>query len=152
MALAPTLSAGYNYSVHTKTLKLRVRDKHCNELNQQARQINLVWNYVNELSSRCIKERGEFLSNFDIQKYTNGASKELGLHSQTVQCVSKEYVTRRKQFKKRQLNWRKSFGVRRSLGWIPVNCMATLGFDIYFDHDFQLAVLNTLIFNTNLSS
>jgi|GEM_PF-3847646 len=31
-------------------------------------------------------------------------------------------------------------------------CMATLEFDIYFDHDFQLAVLNTLIFNTNLSS
>ncbi len=32
-----------------------------------------------------------------------------------------EYVTRRKQFKKSKLAWRKSGGVRRSLGWIPIN-------------------------------
>ena len=107
--------------MHTKTLKLRVRDKHCSVLKQQARQVNFVWNYINALSSRSIRERGVFLSAYDIQKYTNGAAKELGLHSQTVQCVSKEYVTRRKQFKKRQLNWRKSKGVRRSLGWLPIN-------------------------------
>jgi putative transposase len=107
--------------MHTKTLKLRVRDKHCNELNQQARQVNFVWNYINELSARSIRERGEFLSAFDFHRYTKGANKELGLHSQTLQCIAKEYVTRRKQFKKRQLNWRKSFGVRRSLGWIPIN-------------------------------
>ncbi len=107
--------------MQTKTLKLRIKDKHRNELNRQARQVNFVWNYINELSSRSIRERGVFLSNYDIQKYTNGAGKELGLHSQTVQCISKEYVTRRQQFRKRQLNWRKSGGARRSLGWIPVN-------------------------------
>lgn len=107
--------------MHTKTLKLRIKDKHRTLLNHQARQVNFVWNYINELSSRSIRERGVFLSNFDIQKYTNGASKALGLHSQTVQCLSKEYVTRRKQFKKRQLSWRKSGGTRCSLGWIPVN-------------------------------
>jgi IS605 OrfB family transposase len=86
-----------------------------------ARSVNFVWNYLNELSQRYIRERGGFLSAYDLQKYTNGCAKELGLHSQTVQCVSKEYVTRRKQFKKVRLNWRKSAGVRRSLGWIPVN-------------------------------
>jgi putative transposase len=85
--------------MHTKTLKLRVRDKHCNELNQQARQVNFVWNYINELSARSIRERGEFLSAFDFHRYTKGANKELGLHSQTLQCIAKEYVTRRKQFK-----------------------------------------------------
>lgn len=62
-----------------------------------------------------------FLSAYDIQKYTNGAGKELGLHSQTVQRVAVEYVTRRKQFKKARLNWRKSGGTKRSLGWIPIN-------------------------------
>lgn len=36
-------------------------------------------------------------------------------------CSAGEYVTRRKQFKKTQLNWRKSGGVRCSLGWIPLN-------------------------------
>lgn len=106
---------------HTKTLKVRVKDKHRPLLNQMARSVNLTWNYVNELSHRSIKERGVFLSAYDIQKYTNGAGKELGLHSQTMQRIAAEYATRRKQFKKARLNWRKSGGARRSLGWIPVN-------------------------------
>lgn len=106
---------------HTKTLKVRVKDKHANHLNSMALSVNFVWNYVNDLSSRFIKNQGVFLSNYDIQKYTNGAGKELGLHSQTVQSISKEYVTRRKQFKKARLNWRKSRGAKRSLGWIPIN-------------------------------
>ena len=81
---------------------------------------------INELSSRSIRERGKFLSAYDLQKYTDGAGKELGLHSHTIQCVGKEYVTRRKQFKKARLNWRKSGGSKRSLGWVPVNTgMAT---------------------------
>ena len=59
------------------------------------------------------------MSAFDLQKYTNGAGKERGLHSHTIQEVGKEYVTRRKQFKKAKLNWRKARGVKRSLGWVP---------------------------------
>ncbi|AYN96806.1 transposase [Pseudomonas sp. LTJR-52] len=105
----------------TKTLKVRVRDKHVPLLRQMARSVNFVWNYLNELSARSIRERGGFLSAYDFHPYTKGAAKELGLHSQTLQCIAAEYVTRRKQFKKVRLNWRKSAGVRRSLGWIPVN-------------------------------
>ena len=106
---------------HTKTLKVRVRDKHRPLLNRMARSVNYAWNYINELSHRSIRERGVFLSAYDIQKFTQGAHRELGLHSHTVQRVGTEYVTRRKQFKKARLNWRKSHGVRRSLGWIPIN-------------------------------
>ncbi|MDY7220227.1 hypothetical protein TOI97_11705 [Denitrificimonas sp. JX-1] len=62
--------------------------------------INFVWNFVNALSQRSIKERGVFLSAYDVQKYTMVREKDLGLHSQTVQRVAVEYVTRRKQFKK----------------------------------------------------
>lgn len=105
----------------TKTLKIRVKDKHSKILDQQSKAVNFVWNYINELSSRSIRERGVFLSAFDIHPYTKGANKELGLHSQTLQCIAKEYVTRRKQFKKARLNWRKSGGAKRSLGWIPIN-------------------------------
>ncbi len=105
----------------TKTLKVRVRDKHIPLLNEMARSVNFVWNYINELSERAIRERGVFLSAYDLHPYTKGAQKELGLHSQTLQVIAKEYVTRRKQFKKRKLAWRKSGGVRRSLGWIPIN-------------------------------
>ncbi len=105
----------------TKTLKVRVRDKHAKVLAAQARAVNFVWNYLNAFSSRSIRERGQFLSAFDMHAYTTGAFKELGLHSQTVQLIAAEYVTRRRQFHKVRLAWRKSSGVRRSLGWIPVN-------------------------------
>jgi len=105
----------------TKTLKVRVRDKHAALLQQMARSVNLVWNYLNELSARSIRERGLFLSAFDMHPYTKGANKELGLHSQTLQKIAREYATRRQQFKKARLNWRKSGGTRRSLGWIPIN-------------------------------
>ncbi len=105
--------------IQTKTLKVRVKDKHAAELNRMAHSVNFAWNYVNELSSRSIHERGVFLSAYDIQKYTNGAAKELGLHSHTVQEVGREYTIRRQQFRKTRLAWRKSRGVRRSLGWVP---------------------------------
>ncbi|MBD8615105.1 IS200/IS605 family element transposase accessory protein TnpB [Pseudomonas putida] len=103
----------------TKTLKVRIKDKHAPLLREWARSVNFAWNYINELSSRSIRERGRFLSAYQIQAYTNGASKELGLHSQTIQGITDEYVIRRKQFKKRKLRWRASGGARRSLGWVP---------------------------------
>lgn len=103
----------------TKTFKVRVRDRHAKVLCAQARAVNFVWNYLNELSSRSVRERGVWLSGFDMDRYTQGAGKALGLHSQTLQEVSREYATRRKQFHKARLAWRKSGGVRRSLGWVP---------------------------------
>jgi IS605 OrfB family transposase len=60
-----------------------------------------------------------------LHRYTAGATKEgLSLHSQTVQAVNEEYVSRRWQFKKPRMAWRKSSGARRSLGWIPVKASA----------------------------
>lgn len=103
----------------TKTLKIRVQDKHVKVLTKQAGAVNYVWNYINALSNRSILERKVWLSGYDIDKYTKGSSKELGLNSQTIQAVSKEYTVRRDQFKKAKLSWRKSRGTRRSLGWIP---------------------------------
>lgn len=109
----------------TKTLRVRVKDNHAYLLSQMAKQVNYVWNFINELSYRSIKERSVFMSAYDLQKYTDGAGKLLGLHSHTVQEIGKEYVTRRKQFKKARLNWRKTGGVRRSLGWIPLKTGAS---------------------------
>jgi len=106
-----------------KTLQVRIKDRHAGVLRQMARNVNLVWNYVNELSARAIRERGQFLSAFEIHPYTKGAGKELGLHSQTLQCIAAEYVGRRRQFKKAKLKWRVSSPAspKRSLGWIPFN-------------------------------
>jgi len=87
---------------------VRVRDNYIFALNQRAKAVNFVWIFINELSRRSIKERHTFMSDYDLQKYTNGSGKALGLNSQTVKEVTKEYVTRRKQFKKAKLNLRKS--------------------------------------------
>lgn len=105
----------------TKTLKVRVRDKHAKQLSDMGRSVNFVWNYLNELSCRAIREKGCFFSAYDLHPYTKGAGPELGLHSQTLQSVAGAYVTRRRQARKRQLAWRKSYGARRSLGWVPIN-------------------------------
>ena len=110
---------------YTKTLKLRIRDKHSNLLLAQSKEVNLVWNYVNDLSMQILKRERRFCSAFDLAPYTRGSTKEgLTLHSQPVQAITEEYVTRRKQFKKVKLKWRKSGGSKRSLGWIPFKSSA----------------------------
>ena len=103
----------------TKTLKVRVKDRHAGFLRQGEREVNLAWNFCNDLSFRCLQREQRFLSDYDLQKYTKGASKLLSVESTAIQQVSEEYATRRKQFKKTKLRWRKSYGVRRSLGWMP---------------------------------
>lgn len=132
---------GMNTTIHTKTLRVRIKDKHAKLLSAWAYSVNQVWNYCNELSHRSIKERQTWLSGYDLQDYTKGAAKELGLNSATVQMVGHEYVTRRKQFKRNKLNWRKSGGTKRSLGWIPVrrDCFSIKSGQIYHNkHYFGL--------------
>lgn len=126
-----------------KTLKLRIKDKNLKVLDQLASEVNFVWNYVNDLGFKYLKRTGEFLSSYDIDKYTKGASKECGLHSQTIQAISAELVTRRKQFKKAKLKWRVSNkkSARRSLGWIPFKKVAIKyadGYVQYGKHQFKL--------------
>ena len=126
-----------------KTLKLRIKDKHAKVLIKLASEVNFVWNYVNDLSFKHLKRKGEFLSAFDIAQYTKGASKECGLHSQTIQAVTEELITRRKQFKKAKLKWRVSNkkSARKSLGWIPFKKVAIKyadGYVQYGKHQFKL--------------
>ncbi len=109
------------YNKLMKTLRLRIKDKHAKLLNEMAREVNFVWNYVNELCHTHLTRTGKFFSAYDVHRYTAGASKEgLKIGSATVQMVGAELVTRRRQFRKAKLRWRKSFGSGRSLGWIPL--------------------------------
>ncbi|MDB5869853.1 MAG: transposase, OrfB family [Polaromonas sp.] len=110
-----------------KTLRVRIKDKHARALDKMACECNLVWNYVNELSSTHTRRTGKFFTAYDMAKYTAGAGKEgLTVHSQTVQCVTEEYVARRKQFKKAKLRWRVSRGPRKSIGWLPFKTGAVI--------------------------
>jgi hypothetical protein len=98
-AMAKTVSSG----AAIKTLQLRLKDKHSGFLRQQACAVNFAWNFVNELSAKHFDRKRAFLSAYDMQPYTKGAGAELGLHSQTIQAIQEEYVTRRKQSKKKPL-------------------------------------------------
>jgi len=74
-----------------RTLRLRIKDKHATYLSELACEVNLVWNFVNALSMNVVQRERRFMSGYDLQKYTNGASKEgLRLHSQTVQGMAAE--------------------------------------------------------------
>jgi hypothetical protein len=106
-------------------------------------EVNFVWNYVNDLCFKHLQRKQQFFSAYDIAKYTKGTSKECNLHSQTIQAVTEELVTRRKQFKKAKLKWRVSNkkSARRSLGWIPFKKVAIKyadGYVQYGKHQFKL--------------
>ena len=99
------------------TFKFRLRDRHASELNRQARAVNFVWNYVNEVQQKTVRAHRKWLSAFDLQKLTNGASKYLDLHAHTIQRVCRAYDDARKTHKKAWLKWRS----KKSLGWVPFN-------------------------------
>lgn len=117
-----------------KTLKLRIKDKHSKVLLSLAREVNFVWNYINDLSYNYFKKEKKFLSAFDLNIFTTGSTEKqldkntlgLNLHSQTIQAINEEFVVRRKQFKRYKLNWRVSDKnkSRYSLGWIPFKSIA----------------------------
>ncbi len=99
---------------NTRVLHLRIKDKHAAVLRDRAMWTNQVW-----------RREKRFLSGYDFAPFTKGAGKEgIPLHSQTIQAISEEYATRRKQFKKVKLRWRISRGSKRSLGWIPFKASA----------------------------
>ncbi|MFP3556224.1 hypothetical protein SB861_36750 [Paraburkholderia sp. SIMBA_049] len=94
-------------------------------MRELAREVNFVWNHVNELSMKVWQREGRFLSGYDFHPFTKGAGKAgLKLHSQTIQAIGEEYAVRRKQARKTKLRWRVSSGARCSLGWIPFKASA----------------------------
>lgn len=101
----------------TLTFKFRLKDKHSAELNRQAQAVSYVWNFCNETQKKAAQSRRKWLSAFDLQRLTNGASKYLDLHAHTIQRVCRSYDDARKTHKKPWLRWRG----RKSLGWVPFN-------------------------------
>ncbi len=104
-----------------KTLKLRIRDKHTDQLNRLSGSVNFVWNYVNDLSYKHLQRTGKFFSAYDLNEYTKGSGEFLGLHSQTIQAINETHAKSRRQCKKAKLSWRTNNpnSKRQSLGWLP---------------------------------
>jgi hypothetical protein len=79
---------------YVRTLRLKVKSESCPWLNAAAAEVNVVWNYANEISARAAR-------------------------SATIQRVNAEFAIRRNQFKKMRPRWRGSRDPRKSLGWVP---------------------------------
>jgi putative transposase len=64
----------------------------------------------------ALRRDKRFLTAVDLINLTAGSSAELGLHSDTIAEICREYVAKRKASHKRRLKWRSR---KRSLGWMP---------------------------------
>ncbi len=115
-------------SIQTKTLSVRIKDKHAKILRQMAFEVNQVFNLANELTTKASHNYSDigavkpvWLSAYDVQKPILQARRERGfiIPSHTAQEICAKHHQARKQFKKAKLRWRKSSGSKRSLGWIP---------------------------------
>jgi putative transposase len=97
------------------TYRYRIKDATAGQhLEQQARAVNRVWNYCGEIQEASRRHNKRWPSGFDLIKLSFGSSKLLGLHSDTVQAVCKQFALSRDAHGKRP-RWRG----RKSLGWVP---------------------------------
>lgn len=85
-------------------------------LNKQSRACNFVWNFCNDRQKDALRFRRPWHSGFDLNKLTAGSSKELGLHSGTVNAVCEQYAKSRSQKKRPYLRYRG----KKSNGWVPL--------------------------------
>jgi putative transposase len=97
------------------TLKLRLSDTHSSELKRQAAAVNFVWNYLNETQKKAAQSLRPWLTKYTLMKLTSGASKELGLNSQSICRICHTYCDSRAAKRKPWLRWRG----KKSLGWVP---------------------------------
>lgn len=97
------------------TYRYRIKDATAGRhLERQARAVNRVWNYCGEIQEASRRQNKPRPSGFDLIKLTFGSSKLLGLHSDSVQAVCKQFAISRDTHHRRP-RWRG----RRNLGWIP---------------------------------
>jgi putative transposase len=120
-------------SKHILTYKYRIKDSASRQsLVSLSCKVNYVFNYVNELHIQQRKKyihseiKKNTLNKYSVNNLLSGSSKELGLHSQTIQAISEGYCVaidsaKKIDFKKCRLAWRSA---KRSLGWIPFKSSA----------------------------
>ncbi len=98
-------------------LVYRYRVKSLNGLlNKQSRVVNYVWNFCNDTQKHALKWNKKWPTGFDLNVLTTGSSKELGIHSGTVNATCEQYAKSRSQRRRPYLRYRG----RKSLGWVPL--------------------------------
>ncbi|MEA3174470.1 MAG: putative transposase, partial [Gammaproteobacteria bacterium] len=110
-------------SLQVLTQRFKVRAEAHPWLNAAAVESNQVWNYFNATSYKAARPyfgKPRWLTGYDLCNLSAGATEFFDhIGADTIQRIAAEFATRRLQFKKAKLRWRKSLGSHRSLGWIP---------------------------------
>ena len=98
-------------------LVYRYRVKSLNGLlNRQSRAVNYVWNFCNDTQKHALKWGKKWPSGFDLNMLTAGSSKELGIHSGTINATCEQFAKSRTQHRRPYLRYRG----KRTLGWVPL--------------------------------
>lgn len=106
------------------TFKYRVKDSSVsNKLRAFAVASNQVWNFCAATQKECDRRRGgnrtiNWPSAFDLDALTRGCGRDLGIHSDTITQICRQFSRARNSIKKCP-KYRISFGSNRSLGWVP---------------------------------
>lgn len=106
------------------TYKYRIKGKRAIRLlKEHARAVNQVWNYcvtTQKKIHRTFKDglSPKKLSHYAFNNLIAGTSKDLNIHAQSSTAVCAQF-TQSRDLHKKCPKYRKSFGTRPSLGWIP---------------------------------
>lgn len=100
------------------TYRYRIKDSTAGKhLLRMSSAVNKVWNFCNEVTLLAWRRDKRLLTQYDLQKLTAGVAQDLGLASETIQEICREYAQKRQQFHRIKLKWRSR---KRSLPWIPL--------------------------------
>lgn len=102
-----------------RTYRYRVKNN-LGFLNEQARNVNWVWNEFNNIQKHALKWRKKWPSAFDLIKLSVGLGKVMAVRNATVNEIAKSYIKSRNESKKPYLRYRG----KRSLGWVPFRAEA----------------------------
>lgn len=106
------------------TYKFRIKDATSRKrLERHTRAVNFVWNFCCEVQRKAedgwrAGRPARWPSHFDLTMLCVGAGKELGIGSETMGEVCRQFVASRKAAKHCP-RFRASQGSRKALGWVP---------------------------------
>lgn len=108
------------------TYRYRVKDATTGKrLSEMARAVNTVWNHCGGAQEHARKHNQRWPSFAALCRSVAGSTKDLGIHSDTLQDVARHWCRSRDKARRRP-RWRASKGPKRSLGWVPFQCARPL--------------------------
>jgi putative transposase len=109
------------------THRYRIKDKtSAKHLRRMSGAVNYAWNYCCQTQREAQRRRARWPTRFDFVKLMTGASTELGVHSDTLGAIARQFVEARNASKHCPA-WRSR--KNGTLGWIPFNASRAFRLD-----------------------